>query len=321
MSWLYRYEAKGIQPYILATERLREMMGASALVESLERSLREALGDGGTIRMAAAGNATVRFEEESKLREFAEHWPMLLSRKLPGLQIVQAWAPIKGSESEALKEVLARLESDRNRPWAELPEAGPLVARSARTGRPAVKRGKKDSEGLLDAATRAKAKVAGDGAADLLAAKLAIGNRDLVTDMEDFGEGYVAVVHADGNGVGKRILSDVSKRDGDGQWRFSTALTEATRQAAIAAIDELDVRTEKGKPLPLRPLVLGGDDFTVILPARHAIAFTEHFLSKFEEQTLAATDALGGGFKACAGIALVKPGFPFHAAYDLAEAL
>ncbi|MGI5864018.1 MAG: Cas10/Cmr2 second palm domain-containing protein [Myxococcales bacterium] len=319
MRWLYRYEAKGIQSYILATERLREMKGASALVESLKDLLEKALGDRGTRRMVAAGNATLCFEDESKLREFAEHWPMLLSRKVPGLQIVQAWAPIQGTEREALKVVLERLESDRNRPWAELPEAGALVARSSRTGRPAVKRGSKDSEGLLDAATRAKVTKVRNDADDLLAAKLSIGSRELVSEMEEFDEGYVAVVHADGNGVGKRITEDVCNWDWESQSRFSNALTEATRQAAISAIDHLDTFS-KGKKLPLRPLVLGGDDFTVILSARHAIAFTEHFLRKFEEATRAA-EALKGGFTACAGIALVKPGFPFHAAYELAEAL
>jgi hypothetical protein len=33
--WLYRYEAKGIQSYVLSTQVLREMAGASQLVETL----------------------------------------------------------------------------------------------------------------------------------------------------------------------------------------------------------------------------------------------------------------------------------------------
>ena len=35
-QYLYRYEAKGIQSYVLGTSRLREIAGGSAVVEGLE---------------------------------------------------------------------------------------------------------------------------------------------------------------------------------------------------------------------------------------------------------------------------------------------
>ena len=41
-SQFYRYEVKGIQSFILATDRLREMQGASALVEQLDTLFDEA---------------------------------------------------------------------------------------------------------------------------------------------------------------------------------------------------------------------------------------------------------------------------------------
>jgi len=323
MAWLYRYEAKGIQSYILATERLREMKGASALVAGLEQLAVEALrGPSGELMMAAAGSATIRFERKEDLDAFASLWPMLVARRAPGLQLVQAWAEVvAGAKPEsALAEVRRRLEAERNRPVVELPEAGPLLARAGRTGRPAVGRAGKDGS-LQDASSREKEKARAAGPEELIAVPT---GRDFVEDMEDFGEGYVAVLHADGNGVGARILGAISARDAAAQKRFSEALTESTRAAAEAAVRELDLvvgQEKHGKLLPIRPLVLGGDDFTVILKAEHAVAFAAFYLRAFERETEKRAEALGGKLTACAGIAMVKSGFPFHQAHALAEAL
>jgi hypothetical protein len=72
------------------------------------------------------------------------------------------------------------------------------------------------------------------------------------------------------------------------------------------------------------PIVLGGDDMTVVMDGRYAVQFTINFLGKFEELT--ANDEtiraiVGGAVTACAGVAVVKPHFPFFAAYTLAEEL
>ena len=160
MSWLYRYEAKGIQEYILATEKLAEMLGASALIEDLATEARgRAEGLGGTFIAGAAGSATFEFADAATLQGFAATWPMRVAQLLPGLKMVQAWAEVSGGRhGEVLRdEVLPRLETERNRPLVELPEAGPLIARARRTGRPALFSGRREEDGLRDAATQQKA--------------------------------------------------------------------------------------------------------------------------------------------------------------------
>jgi hypothetical protein len=87
------------------------------------------------------------------------------------------------------------------------------------------------------------------------------------------------------------------------------------------------------KKLPFIPLILGGDDLTVICDGEYAIKFTHDFLTEFENQT-ARTDIQDGIISAianeafgvprlgiCAGIAIIKPHYPFHQAYALAENL
>ncbi len=81
--------------------------------------------------------------------------------------------------------------------------------------------------------------------------------------------------------------------------------------------------------LPIVPLVLGGDDLTVVVDGRQALNFTRTFLDEFERRT-AETECVSSilnqatkqrKLTSCAGIAIVKPHFPFHAAYELAEGL
>jgi len=324
MSWLYRFEAKSIQSYVLATRRLREMVGASALVEDLAREARRRAGS--CIRMAAAGGATAEFPDDESLRRFAAEWPMWVDGHVPGLQIVQAWVPLSADRVASWRELVARLAAARNRPSIDLPEAGHLVLRAPQTGRPAVGRSREKGKELQDEASRAKERRA-HGGEDLLARRLGLGNREVVTDFDEFGEGYLAVVHADGNGVGQRIIDRISKRDDRGQQAFSDALSEATQAAAadatrrlVSAFDEEKEETAS-RQVPVRPLVLGGDDFTIIVRARDAIPFADRFLRAFRRETERLEKPLDGSLTACAGIALVKPGFPFHLAYRLAEEL
>jgi hypothetical protein len=155
---------------------------------------------------------------------------------------------------------------------------------------------------------------------------------------ELFQESWLAVIHADGNGLGQIFINLEQYIEGDRednrnyirQFReFSLDLDVCTRQAFIQALAAFP--TKQRKPIPLVPLVLGGDDLTVVCDAKYALAFTEAFLTAFEQNTQA-SQVIGsiaatafkiqpGQLSACAGIAIVKPHFPFSTAYQLAEEL
>ncbi len=155
---------------------------------------------------------------------------------------------------------------------------------------------------------------------------------------EDAETKWLAVIHADGNGLGQIFINLEEHIEGDktsdrnyiDQFRkFSLALDVCTRKAFIQALETFPVNQRQ--PLPLVPLVLGGDDLTVVCDAQYALAFTHRFLTAFEQETQAAdviskiaAHAFGiniGQLSACAGVAIVKPHFPFSTAYQLAEEL
>lgn len=162
--------------------------------------------------------------------------------------------------------------------------------------------------------------------------------------------------------LGKQTSSDVAEEStGAGQTddphkspdalrcfllEINRRLEEAMQKSFLTAWAEVAFLAEKEvkdiAAIPVVPVILGGDDATVITDATYALPFTEKFLTAFEEET--GQDELlkylgpesrrskgenaggnggklGGPMTAAAGIAIVRRKFPFHIAYDLAEKL
>jgi len=128
----------------------------------------------------------------------------------------------------------------------------------------------------------------------------------------------VAVVHADGNAIGQRVmgLDDAERK------AFSAALSEATLQASRVALDAFERRLPEHvvrASLPLRPVVIGGDDVTFLVPRSYAVPFAHAYLAAFDAEC--ATRPILTGVTACAGVIIVRTGFPFSQAHALAEEL
>jgi hypothetical protein len=134
-------------------------------------------------------------------------------------------------------------------------------------------------------------------------------------DFDEWPDGPIAVIHADGSGVGKRLLQLSSH---DEQQEFSEALKRASDAATTAAVETLS--STRGKILA-RPIVAAGDDLTYILPAKGARKFCETWLSAFEDDTRSRERELKGQLYGGAGLVYVHQGYPFSKAYELAESL
>ena len=136
---------------------------------------------------------------------------------------------------------------------------------------------------------------------------------------EDERLSKVAVIHIDGNGVGgimrdlvgtlKRIPRPVFEEEVPDAQDYSTAteedvpshalrcflleingrLEEAMQKSFLTAWAEVAFLAEKEVKdiavIPVVPVILGGDDATVITDATYALPFTEKFLTAFEEET------------------------------------
>lgn len=154
-------------------------------------------------------------------------------------------------------------------------------------------------------------------------------------DIDELGrylgeESYVAVVHADGNGMGGRIqqiAKDHSKAEDNRRYikamrGFSRDVHEATSEALYELIKSLTIK-HGGSALPFRPLVYGGDDVTFVCQGRLGLSLAALYLDAYERHTSSLTtkNKYMRDLHACAGVAMVKMHYPFARAYTLSEDL
>lgn len=353
--YLYGASIQGIQSYIFQTNELKDIIGASELVNKICDDFVDTYGEKsrnkGEMIIHAAGNIKCIFDDEAACRRAVREFPMRAMEMAPGITISQAVVKLEDNGySEKAEELERLLQAQRNHPVKSLTTGLMAMERSRTTGLPATQIEKKEEKGketveYFDEMTVAKRKVpetekksdydptkAKDLYFKLTGDKIEHDRRPYDTkDLTDRND-WIAVIHADGNGIGD-IVAKIGK-DSKVMSRFSTELDNATQAAAQIAYGTIREEAEKAKKLPIRPVVIGGDDLTVICRGYLAVDFVTAYLKAFEEQTKEkfkdlipqidneeANKLLSKGLTACAGIAFIKSSYPFYYGYDLAEAL
>ena len=104
-------------------------------------------------------------------------------------------------------------------------------------------------------------------------------------------------------------------------------MNRATIAAANDAFQKVSPENGWKDAIPIRPIVLGGDDMTVIIRGELAIEYVTEFMHKFEKYSSEGelkSILEKAGMKrltACAGVAFIKSSYPFYYGYALAEQL
>lgn len=137
-------------------------------------------------------------------------------------------------------------------------------------------------------------------------------------DLKDLcGGGYLAVIHADGNSIGKRQsqYEQSTLNHGEG---FYFSLRLAVRRALVESL----ARTfcdcvGKVQTTPYQLLMLGGDDLLLVCRAALALPWVVRYAHALESLKLEDGSPLTFG----AGVAIAAPNFPFHRLVNLAEDL
>lgn len=323
-SYLYGASIQGIQSFIFQTDRLKDIVGASELVEQActdvfyneffdEKSCK--------LIVSAAGNVKCIFYDEDMCRRAVLSYPKRVMEKAPGVTISQAVVKMTGDDfSGAFDELERRLHSQRNRRVKPMASGLMVMERYRRTGMPSV--GAPDARDRIDEGCYLKGKALiasaeGAGATGRLYEKL-YGRRvpfEKNTDMASLTghNDWIAIIHADGNGLGE-VVAEIGK-DPDRLRQFSLDLDRATILSAQAACRECVGDCDE---LLVRPVVIGGDDLTVVCRASVAVDFVSSYLRNFENNS---RNIVRHELTACAGIAFIKSSYPFSYGYELAETL
>ncbi|MCX7682283.1 MAG: hypothetical protein N2508_10050 [Anaerolineae bacterium] len=359
-------DTTGIQDYIFGSNVLKHNVGASELVRCatqdwIYQELR-ALGatnvdqngqindqaaiEGGRLVSelvyAGGGNTVVLFCSPEKAREFARRLTRRALQHAPGLQLVIAHNEFDwGTQalSQVVQDTLEQVRCKKNNPVVSSPLLGLSVTADCQyTGLPAV--GKNQDGKRVSAEVRAKEN-AFEAAHRRLTEMLPLDGYEIPKDFDDFGRtkgesSYIAVIHTDGNGMGRRIAAIANtypKPEANRAYvqairAFSQSVGKMAQEALKATYRQLVQAVDGGgkiggvvpirdRKLPLRPIVLGGDDVTFVCDGRLGLTLTEFYLRQVTAQPLAD----GKPLSVRAGIAVVKSHFPFARAYALAEEL
>lgn len=174
-------------------------------------------------------------------------------------------------------------------------------------------------------------------------------------DLEEIacGSEKIAFIHIDGNDLGIRFrqeLENISDKetaeDKTGQQSSSedryqnainviktmSALSNTVKETTTAAfkkglsecLKHTKLTDNTGKKLvPARPLVLGGDDVTVVIRADLALYFIDAFVKEFERYSNQELGKKNPNDKLTVGVGMVvcPTGYPFLKAFDLSEEL
>lgn len=298
------------------------------------------------------GNALMLFREERDAQEFIAQWTRTLLVEAPGIRpVVALMKTTLANIHRDIDSAFENLEESKGRHIAAttLPRHG-ITAECKLTGVSAEGL-HLFPEGLREISSVSKTKLDNFGAAnDALEEKFKAvlkGEYQFAYDTENLGqsrhvENHVAIVHIDGNSVGERFKDAKSLFD---KRKLSTEVERITTAAMAemikALIEKLPVlideekilerpRHKKDHPsnkpiLPLRPIILNGDDVTFVTDARLGFFLAEKFMHAFaapEVQTLDKPLADDRKYlSSCAGIAIIKTKYPFYRGYQLAERL
>lgn len=360
-----------IQRYVFESNKLKENLGASFLVEDIYdtplkeavftlfntkldlQSWREATSDDARsdarfeVGYIGGGNALFLFQERTAAEEFLKLWTRSLLVHCPGLVTAACFGPLDLNRFQEGKESLfSKLRQNKasHVPITSLPTHG-ITAQCTHSGI-SMEAWSNSEQEYVSSGTYAKIEAAVQSQSRIHAAYgKTLGNDFCFTDqLEKLGqisgeESHIAIVHIDGNGMGERFkrlqtLKDVRK--------LSVSVADATAKAFAELVkfivlkydpimeslgfddDSKDglrryPRDDSGtkKILPLRPIILGGDDLTFVCDGRLGIYFARQFIGELEKMQVSDQRKL----TACAGVAVTKAKYPFYRGYQLAEEL
>ncbi|MDO5667628.1 MAG: hypothetical protein Q4G44_07375 [Alcaligenaceae bacterium] len=319
------------------------------------------------------GSALYAFcEHREPLEKFRSLWTLTVLQLFPGMEFTDALTS-GGDLGEAIAQGHEQMAQSRNTPKIKFPIASAVCENAPRSGMPSVPLSPTAREEVqkfqthngsesvdIDTEHHRQAyrflnlrkdtllgKFTGDTASssvlpesltfpldvdDFPGFKAADGDKEVVRDL--------ALIHADGNGIGLilRKLQEVLRfKENDEFSRafrlFSTALANATQAAAAQATEWLYMNSQltDDQLLPMRPIVLGGDDITLLCQADLALGYAEQFchafkkLSEQELKPLYDKYLIQSNIKpyltASGGVLYHKANHPFSTCHQLVEGL
>lgn len=356
MPVLVDTEVGGIQKFITGTGKLKEMIGGSEIIHFICQSefYEPVLHEIGCARAVEdksegddwhmvlqddAGALCLILPNELKGRAFLEAYSRKSLENFPGLPLFGAQAPVEWATQAV---AIARAEAERlltgqrmSRPVPAGPCMLPVLRAARLDGLPAVAMarggdGREEAVSLPSLCKRSRwiLKKSEDRLQDYAGMP-----RDVIwaNDLEVMlpNGGMVALIHLDGNDMGKLFNKIRDEKKNAGLAEFTRKMRELShivkdvniRSFAHAAGNILgyilEFERSERPVMPIRPLVMGGDDITLIARADVALPFVELFTGCYEKLAAQHNLPLSLGI----GMVVMSSSYPFARAFPLVDEL
>ncbi|MBD5098383.1 MAG: hypothetical protein HDT35_02340 [Clostridiales bacterium] len=308
------------QAYIFASKRLKENAARSGDIERVTgsaffaRTAADWYREEDNLVYAGGGHTVLQFEAEDQAKGFARAVTEAVLREYPGLELFVKTIPHNfdpaRTPGDNLKELSKELERKKARRTASFRVADfGLEAAEEEEDRPKSRTedGLRPPEGYQFPAEFEELPKA------------------IPADRQNRADNFIAVIHIDGNAMGARV-EDIY-RCCAGDWescraalrKFSEGIQQDFESAFHDTVAEVIQVFRPGKNLPIRPVILAGDDVCFVTAGSIGLECARVFLEKLSRRANAQQP--DQPYAACAGVALVHTKYPFYRAYELAEEL
>ena len=289
------------------------------------------------------GNAALLCKSQDIAKKAVKAWSRKLLENAPGLRVAVGYADVDSSLTEAYRSALKNLsQCEEALPFGDTLYGLPVVRTCTTTGLPASVNSQEGDGWISQPAASKRNQVGterepGDAQKDIRREFKSILKEDQHFAIEldklggSKGESHIAVVHADGNGMGKYLIDVVKSAEDDAEFlhhirAFSASVSLLSRNALKETLQylrdalPLESLQHLKNIFPLRPIVYGGDDLTFVCDGRLGLDLAAFYLKAFSKGTIKVCGE-DKPVDACAGVAIVPTKFPFARAYHFAEEL
>lgn len=318
-------DTPSIQRYVFGTDNLTEIRGGSALLDTLNRFKTEKVlrtekvyANGGSGQFIFRG--TAQDEAEARLQAAVRHYTR---RTYGGASLAYGLAKLTEDYPKSVRNAFDDLRTRRElAPIRPATLVLPLVKEcESCSERPATGYYLRPDPSWLCEVCIGKREVAycsrRTGVWKEFEEALKRGAVERPQTFDEIGD-HIAVVYADGNGIGRWIKTIQSTEDFRS---FANTVDKSIREACFSALGQIypDARVLADI------LLIGGDDLVVVIEAHQALAFAYEMGQRFERATQSGLQRLhaatGEGLTLSVGIAVGKSHHPFRSLLATAEQL
>lgn len=333
MRYLMILEVSQKQAYIFSSNKLKDNIRCSKNIcqvteqeyfAPIAEKAGIAFSEEANLVYSGGGHTVLEFDQEEEAKKFAYVVSKAAKQDFPGLELFiktqkydEGFTP--GENLKLLAEALEVKKSFREASFAQGTFGVEKMESSSRKAKPLVK-----LEKVVDYSDKKE--------------YVPEGYR-MPSKFEELGNSkhrssFIAVVHIDGNAMGKRV-EELRKKYKNESWEkykailkefsesidqdFKASYREMTKRIARSleqgAAKKLDL---KENYFPVRKIILAGDDVCFVAEGRIGLEAARIFIEQLSQKSNKQDHE---NYTACAGVAIVHQKYPFYKAYELAEML